>query len=36
MCVSFTLYLEEKETLKITKKLTIERRWRRSQGTMAW
>jgi hypothetical protein len=25
LCVSFTLYLEEKETPKITKKMTVER-----------
>ncbi len=36
MCVSFTLYLKEKETPKITRKLTIERRQRRSQGTTTW
>jgi hypothetical protein len=35
VCVSFILYPEEKETPKTTRKLTVERRQRKSQGTMA-
>jgi hypothetical protein len=35
VCVNFTLYPEEKEIFKTTRKLTIERKWR-SQGTSTW